>query len=339
MNQRFTFCIRRGIIYGIVGKENASDASPGFEYFSGKEQNMKHIAAILKGMLIGIANVIPGFSGGTMAVILDVYDVFVYTLGNILSHPIQAVKKGWGLFLGILLGVIFAVLAVVKLLEAFPVQTMLFFVGLTLGSLPEFFSRVKAEGKPSFGNMTAFVVAAAVIILLQVLNPAAAGNISLSFGTYVALLLFGVVCAAAMVLPGVSGSLLLMLFGFYEFIMGAIKNTLSGLVHFDLSLLGGNILAVLVFGIGAVIGLVGCSKLVSRLLEKYKKGTSYAIFGLLAASPVALVISMIKNYGDAFGGLGVGGIVFAVLSFVLGTFLVLLYAKIGSRRKNDLSEE
>lgn len=296
---------------------------------------MKHILTILKGILIGIANVIPGFSGGTMAVILDVYDTFVYTLGNLLSHPIKAIKRGWSLFLGILLGLLLAVLAFAKLLVLFPIQTMLFFIGLTVGSLPEFFHRVKGEGKSSWGNITAFVLAVIVIIGLQVLNPVSPSDISLSIGTYIMLLFLGVTCASAMVLPGISGSLLLMLFGYYEFTMNVSKNCISAVAHLDMPLLGENILAMLVFMVGTIIGLVGCSRLVSYLLCKFKKTVSYAVFGLLAASPVALVISMIKNYGDAFSNLNIGGIICGVLSFAVGTVLVIFYSKSSKKQEGN----
>ena len=93
----------------------------------------------LKGIAMGIANIIPGFSGGTMAVILKVYDKFLYALGNFFNHPIIVIKKVWSLFLGIVVGIVLGAVTIVKLLEIFPVPTMLFFVGLIIGSIPSIF--------------------------------------------------------------------------------------------------------------------------------------------------------------------------------------------------------
>ena len=96
----------------------------------------KHIINLLKGIGVGIANVIPGFSGGTMAVMLKIYDLFVYAFANIFNDFKNVVKKCWSLFIGIGIGVLLALITIVKLLEVIPFITIMFFVGLIIGSIP-----------------------------------------------------------------------------------------------------------------------------------------------------------------------------------------------------------
>ena len=114
---------------------------------------MSHILNILKGICIGIANVIPGFSGGTMAVMLKVYDLFVYCFANIFNDFKNVIKKGWSLFIGIALGVVLALFTIVKLLEVIPFITIMFFVGLVLGSLPTIYKKAKV-GKIRIINLS-----------------------------------------------------------------------------------------------------------------------------------------------------------------------------------------
>ena len=104
-----------------------------------------HILNVLKGICIGIANVIPGFSGGTMAVMMKVYDLFVYSFANIFNDFKNVVKKAWSLFVGILLGILIALVTIVKLLEIIPFITIMFFVGLILGSMPQIYNKVRKQ--------------------------------------------------------------------------------------------------------------------------------------------------------------------------------------------------
>ena len=130
---------------------------------------MKHLINILKGIAIGIANVIPGFSGGTMAVMLNVYDLFVSSFANIFNDFKNVVKKGWSLFLGIALGILLALITIVKLLEIIPFITIMFFVGLLLGSLFQIFNKSK-EGKLHFRDIISFIIAIIIIVVLPLIN-------------------------------------------------------------------------------------------------------------------------------------------------------------------------
>ena len=118
----------------------------------------KHFVNMFKGTCIGIANVIPGFSGGTMAVLLKIYDLFVYAFANIFNDFKNVIKKCWSLFLGIGLGMLIALVTIVKLLEVIPFITIMFFVGLLIGSIPSIYKKSK-QGKIKTVDIICFVLA------------------------------------------------------------------------------------------------------------------------------------------------------------------------------------
>ena len=123
---------------------------------------MNKLFDILKGFVIGIANVIPGFSGGTMAVILKIYDRLIEGLSDVLKHPLKVIKDLWAIVLGLALGIVFAIFAVVTLLNKFPLPTTLFFVGLIIGSIPSIFKETTKDN-PSKINYIWLAIAFAII--------------------------------------------------------------------------------------------------------------------------------------------------------------------------------
>ena len=137
----------------------------------------------------------------------------------------NVVKKCWSLFLGILLGVIIALVTIVKLLEVIPFITVMFFVGLILGSMPQIIKKAK-DGKIKLRDIISFVIAIAVIVLLPFVSDAGKEVTKYNIGIFILMFVLGAISASAMVIPGVSGSLVLMAFGYYAFFM-AIKGRLS----------------------------------------------------------------------------------------------------------------
>ena len=129
----------------------------------------KHIINLLKGIGIGIANVIPGFSGGTMAVLLKIYDLFIYAFANIFNDFKNVIKKCWSLFLGIILGMLIALVTIVKLLEVMPFITIMFFVGLLIGCIPSMYQKAKS-GKIKIIDIVCFVLAIILMVALPLIK-------------------------------------------------------------------------------------------------------------------------------------------------------------------------
>lgn len=277
-----------------------------------------HIFNILKGIAIGIANVIPGFSGGTMAVMVKIYDLFVYAFANIFNDFKNVVKKCWSLFIGIGLGILIALVTIVKLLEVIPFITVMFFVGLIFGSIPTIYKKAK-KGKLKIADIIGFIIAIVVIVVLPLL-PQNDVQVSYNIGLYIILFVLGIICSSAMVIPGVSGSLVLMAFGYYSFIMITLKDLLKNLFNFSLDNYWNMFICIACFVIGCVVGLVYISKLITKLTEKYPKTVYFTILGLLVASPFSIIYATCNEYTISFD---FWTIFFSIISFVLGLGLVI----------------
>ena len=277
-----------------------------------------HIMNVLKGIAIGIANVIPGFSGGTMAVMVKIYDLFVYAFANFFNDFKNVIKKCWSLFVGIILGILIALVTIVKWLEVIPFITVMFFVGLIIGSIPTIYKKAK-QGKLKIADIIGFIIAIVVIVGLPLL-PQNDVQVSYNIGLYIILFVLGIICSSAMVIPGVSGSLVLMAFGYYSFVMITIKDLLKNLFNFSLDNYWNMFICIACFVIGCVVGLVFISKLITKLTEKYPKTVYFTILGLLVASPFSIIYATCNEYTISFD---FWTIFFSIISFVFGLGLVI----------------
>ena len=213
------------------------------------------------------------------------------------------------------LGIVGLAKVLTYLLEAFPLPTNMAFIGLILGSLPVILGRIKGE-KKGVAGVIAFVAAFALVVGLQILGE---GNgqdaaITLSIGQMVILFFMGVIASATMVIPGVSGSMMLMLLGYYNPIIGAISGAIDALLAMDIAGIFAACGVLVPFGIGVVIGIFAIAKLIEVLLKRYKGQTYCAILGLVAASPVAIL--MATNYA----GVTVVSWVVGAVTLALGFF-------------------
>ena len=293
----------------------------------------KHIINLLKGIGVGIANVIPGFSGGTMAVMLKIYDLFVYAFANIFNDFKNVVKQCWSLFLGILLGVLIALVTIVKLLEVIPFITIMFFVGLIIGSIPSIFNKAK-HGKIKIADIIGFVLAVAIMVALPLIKTNNDIAINYDLKIYIVMFVMGVICSSAMVIPGVSGSLVLMAFGYYTFFMLTMKEYLVNLFNFDHQNYLGMFLSLLCFGIGCILGIVFISKLIIKLTNKFPKTVYMTILGLLIASIFSVIYSSFIEYTIVFNEIT---IIFSIISLSLGIALVFL-GEYASKKVNKNKE-
>lgn len=295
-----------------------------------------HLINILKGISIGIANVIPGFSGGTMAVMVKIYDLFVYAFANIFNDFKNVIKKCWSLFVGIGIGVFIALVTIVKLLEVIPFITIMFFIGLIFGSIPQIYIKAK-QGKLKIVDIICFIIAIIILVALPLL-PANEVDVSFNFGLYIIMLLLGIICSSAMVIPGVSGSLVLMAFGYYSFLMITMKDLLKNLFNFSMDNYWNIFITVACFAIGCVLGLVFVSKLITKLTEKYPKTVYFTILGLLVASPFSIIYATVTEYTITFN---FPTIIFSIISFALGLSLVIFgeYMSKKITTKNDSKEK
>ncbi|MGL5543979.1 MAG: DUF368 domain-containing protein [Cetobacterium sp.] len=237
----------------------------------------------LKGIVIGIANVLPGVSGGTLAVVLGIYDKLTEAVGNFLTASMEK-KVEYAKFLsqigaGAVLGIVAFAGVISKMYELYPKGTTIAFLFLILPSIP-----VILKGEKFFkkDNLIAFFGGVVFTGAFMLLTKAIAGEevvrsaeTLFTAGYGIKLFFCGLVAAGAMVIPGISGSLLLILLGEYYNILGYIKSFA--------------ILPLIFFAAGTGIGLVLVSKAINVLLNKYRSYTLNFIVGIIVVSLIEIV--------------------------------------------------
>ena len=265
----------------------------------------ENIMLILKGFALGIANVIPGVSGGTIAVILGIYEKLIDILSNLKTKLKENFKYLLFLAIGLILAIGLFSNAVTFCLKNYPFATILFFIGFIIGGMPPLLNKVKS--KIDIKSVICFIIAFTVVMLMAFITPDTM-NKSLdiiNIKTLIILFLIGVLGAASMVLPGISGSFVLMLIGYYEPIMNSISEftKLNNLTH--------NILILAMFGLGVLFGIIFMAKLIKILLEKYEIPMYMGIIGFVIASAISILVSVIESsYG--------------VLQIIIGVILMFI---------------
>ena len=240
----------------------------------------------IKGFILGIANVIPGVSGGTMAVSMGLYELILSSIGNFFKD----IKGNFIKLLPIILGILVAIVSTSKLvtyaLTNYKAQTLCLFIGLIFGGVSLIMRKIKGKGSKT--NYLIFFVIFFFVISLNFLKT---GLIEISFTNmgiidYLLLLLVGFIASSAMVIPGISGSFILMVLGYYDKIIYTVS-TIT-----DFSKLGSNLLILVPFGIGVIIGIVFMAKLITNLIKKYETKTYFAIMGFVLSSVVVLLLQL-----------------------------------------------
>ena len=271
---------------------------------------------ILQGMVVGIANIIPGVSGGTMMVAMGLYDRLIHAI----THLKSEFKESMKLLIPIFAGAGIAIIALSRLFEfllaTWPIPTNFAFCGLIAGSLPFIFKKVKGH-KVTVIKIIPFLIFFGVVILMALLGETGGASADVSFGFVNILKLFGVgvIAAATMVVPGVSGSMMLMLLGYYDTILKAINDFVDALVKFDMGGLATGVGILAPFGIGVVIGIFLIAKLIEFIFSKAEIHAYYGIIGLILASPIAILM---KTDWSGFSVLMIG---IGILTFGLGWFI------------------
>lgn len=270
---------------------------------------------ILQGMVVGLANIIPGVSGGTMMVAMGLYDRLIHAI----THLKKEFKESMKLLIPIFAGAGIAIVALSRLfeflLEQYPIPTNFAFCGLIAGSLPFIFKKVKGH-TVTIGKIIPFLIFFGVVILMALLGETDGNAADVSFNLINMIKLFGVgiIAAATMVVPGVSGSMMLMLLGYYDTILKVINNFVDALVTFDVNGLLTGVGILVPFGIGVVVGIFLIAKLIEFIFSKAEIHAYYAIIGLIIASPIAILLK------TDWSGISIITMVISVVTFAAGWF-------------------
>ncbi|WP_028330009.1 DUF368 domain-containing protein [Brachyspira alvinipulli] len=283
----------------------------------------EYISYIVKGMAIGVANAIPGVSGGTIAFVLGIYEKLTYSISILPTALIKLqwkeIKDSLKVLIPIALGAAVSIVLFLKLINYtfihYPIPTRIFFVGLILGSFPFITKTVEEFNIKVF---VAFLLGAfimAIFVYFDVNKPVGtttyAGDFSVLYG--IKLFLCGIAAAVAMVIPGISGSLLLLILGEYENISNFISSFFD---TFNLQLL----IPLMFLGFGVIIGIFTISKLVTILLQKYKS----ILFGFVLGIIIVSFLSLWPN----ITALSIPMLAATVISMCLGFLVAIVMEKI-----------
>lgn len=276
---------------------------------------------ILRGVVIGIANAIPGVSGGTMMVSMGIYDKLIYSVTHLFKQPVKSIKTLLPYFIGMAIGIVGLAFAIVAMFEHIPFQTCMLFIGLILGGVPILTGHLKGV-RFNLSHAVVFLIFFGSIILLQIFG-GQGSDVALTVTpiSLFKLVLVGIVAAATMVIPGVSGSMMLMTMGYYYPVIGSVKDFITALVAFDAPKIIHICMILIPFGIGVVVGIFAVAKLIEMLMDKYEALTYCGIMGLVVASPVVILMSA------PLAGMSVVTVLTGAVTFVVGVVIGLCLGK------------
>ena len=286
---------------------------------------LQWILDVLRGVVIGVSNIIPGVSGGTMAVSMGIYDRVIYAVNNLFKQFRKNFRDLLPILIGVLIG-LFAFAALIGSLlgtksDEIPITrlpTNFAFIGLILGGLPAIYKRVNMK-TARIPGVILFLVFLALVVVLPLLNPPEARTVDHSIGTILLMIPLGAIASSTMVIPGISGSMILMLLGYYNSVINAMNDLRSG----DWSSLA----ILLPYVVGLLIGIVCIAKLMNYLLKKHGALTFCAIFGLVIGSPVALLMQNRECFALANTGNWIACIVCLIVGFAVAWFMSTLDKK------------
>ena len=289
---------------------------------------MKWFLDVLRGMVIGLANVIPGVSGGTMMVSMGIYNKLIYSINNLFKKFRECFRILLPYLVGMGIAIVLGSVALKVAFEKYPLPTNTLFIGLILGSLPIILRQIKGA-KINAAHVLIFLVFAALVIVPKAIaNRTLVGEnvngasqaLTLDVGHIIIYFLLGVIASASMVIPGISGSMMLKIFGYYEPIVtqalgGTFKDAIpSG----NWSMVLHNVGVLLPFAVGIVVGIFGVAKLIEFLLKKWKVPTYCGILGMVVASPVVILMD-----SSIYAGFNWVICVAAVAAFIAGIVVAM----------------
>lgn len=287
---------------------------------------------------MALADSVPGVSGGTIAFILGFYDNFVNSLNNLISENkadrLKALKFLAKIGIGWITGFILSVLFITSIFEKNIYEISSLFLGFIIASIPLIIKSERKTLKENYKNIIFLIIGVTVVCAITYFNPMTGSNhsfsikfdnLSLGLGLYI--FISGMVAISAMVLPGISGSTILLIFGLYTSILNGIK----GILKLNLEYLPG----VIIFGLGIIVGVFVTVRSVRSLLKKFRAQTIYCIIGLMIGSMYAVIMGP-KSLEIPQAPMSIN--TFSIVFFAIGCTLVPALEKLKYILKNKNSD-
>ncbi len=291
---------------------------------------------LIKGLAIGVAFIIPGVSGGTMAVLLNLYDKIINSINNLTKKLVASLKILLPIILGAILAILICWYPFKLAFEHIMIVMVTLFAGFILGGMPGVFDKIKGKKvKPIY--IIVMLIAIVFAVALGALSVLFEFNIQSLYDSrpwwlYILILLAGIASSIALVVPGVSGSMIMIVLGFYTPTLNLIDNFLAWTdVWASISILA-------TLAIGVILGIILASKAMAALLRRFRTGTFYAIIGIIIGSLVAIYY----NYEiyDYYLTVGIRWweILIAGIALVVGgaiSYMIVRYSRNTKEQKED----
>lgn len=278
------------------------------------------IINFIRGLCMALADSVPGVSGGTIAFIMGFYDKFINSLDSLIygskKEKIESLKFLIKLGIGWIVGMVLAALVLANLFDKHIYIISSLFLGFVIFAIPLIIKEEKENLKGKYYNIIFTIIGIALVVLITILNPVSSNSTiditKLNFGLIIYLIIAGMVAISAMVLPGISGSTLLLIFGLYVSIMTGIKEVL----HFNLEYLP----SLIFFGLGVIIGILSIIKILKNALKKFRSATIYLVIGLMIGSIYAIIMgpTTLKVAKDAMSIK-----TFNIIFFIIGGVVII----------------
>ena len=287
---------------------------------------MDYLINAFRGFCMALADSVPGVSGGTIAFILGFYDKFINSLDDLVYGDKEKKKKAIffliKLGIGWIIGLAFATLVLTSLFEKQIYKVSSVFMGFIVFSIPLIIKEERECLKGRYINLIFTLIGILIVSLITYFNPVSGGgNIvdvsNLNIGLCLYIFVVAMVAISAMVLPGISGSTLLLIFGLYMPIISAIKEFL----HLNFSVVP----VLMIFGVGIIAGIVLVIRLIKIALKKFRSQTMYCILGLMIGSLYAIVMGpttlAVPQSPMSFS-------TFSIIFFIIGGIIIIGLEKI-----------
>ena len=277
---------------------------------------MKYIKLAIQGFIIGIGKIIPGVSGAMFAMLFGVYEKALRIISNLRKE-----LKGNFLFMSVLglsiLGaIIFGSNIINKCLNKYYIQTMFLFIGMMCAGIKSLFQNIKGKKIDKKSKTVALLISICLVIISLIDINGGKGEIPRNLFSVIMLFISGFLDITASIIPGICGTALLMILGYYDTVISALGNIL------DISNLSNNLFVLIPFVIGMIVGAYIISKLISYLFKNYKDATYYTIFCFAIAS---IIILFVKTISISFT---LEELFISIILFVVGWIVVKLIDKI-----------
>ena len=258
------------------------------------------IKLIIKGFIVGIGKIIPGVSGSMLAISMGIYEKALQCISHFFRNIKENILFLGNLGLGLLLAVILFSHVIYWSLEKWYFYVMLLFIGLILGTMPAIFKNVQGK-RIKIPQIVLFLLSSSLVFILTLLEQ---DNISTSQNSNIHFIIIGLIDAITMIVPGISGTAILMILGYYDLFINLFVEI--------------SMQSIIFFGIGLMVGVLLTSYIMGYFLSRYKIGTYYVILGLSISSIIILFLQTIQYPHTIF-------------SFLIGIFLMMIGTIISSR--------